>query len=106
MAKLTDICDMLHYNYVYLSRIFKKKFGSTLYNYYITKKMKRAKELIDEGEMPITDVAAALNYSSIYVFSRAFKKTFGISPNEYKHSVNKNKQKEKYLKNKAVGPSV
>ena len=34
-------------------------------------------------EESVTEVARRLGYSSIYVFSRAFKNRFGVSPSEY-----------------------
>jgi len=82
--KLTDIADNLNYNYVYISRIFKHKFGKSIYSYYSNKKLELAKQLIDEDKMSITEISEHLNYSSIYVFSRIFKKRFDISPSAYK----------------------
>ncbi len=89
--KLTDIANDLNYNYVYISRIFKQKFNESIYSYYSNKKLELAKKLIDEGKMSITEISDYLNYSSIYVFSRIFKKRFGISPNTYKQQNDKNK---------------
>ncbi len=85
--KLTDITDDLHYNYVYLSRIFKKKFGKSIYAYYSMKKLDLAKQLIEDGKMSITAISEHLNYSSLYVFSRIYKKHFGISPNTYRQQL-------------------
>ena len=83
---LTEIADNLNYNYVYISRIFKQKFGESMYSYFSNKKLELAKKLIDEGNMSITEISEHLNYSSIYVFSRIFKKRYGISPNVYKQN--------------------
>ncbi|MBQ7374332.1 MAG: helix-turn-helix transcriptional regulator [Clostridia bacterium] len=83
---LTEIADDLNYNYVYISRIFKQKFGESMYSYFSNKKLELAKKLIDEGNMTITEISEHLNYSSIYVFSRIFKKRYGISPNTYKQN--------------------
>ncbi|MBQ9482374.1 MAG: helix-turn-helix transcriptional regulator [Clostridia bacterium] len=94
MTKITDVCDVLHYNYIYLSRIFKNKFGSSLYTYYINKKLSRAKELLDEGNLSVTEISNALNYSSIYVFSRAFKRIYGVSPNAYRQQALEGKESE------------
>lgn len=90
--KLTDIADNLNYNYVYISRIFKHKFGQSIHTYYSNKKLEMAKQLIDAGELSITEISEKLNYSSIYVFSRIFKKHFGISPSAYKQQKDRAKQ--------------
>ena len=95
MTKLTDIADDLHYNYIYISRIFKRKFGSSIYNYYSNKKLHYAKQLLEEKNMSVTEVAAYLNYSSIYVFSRTFKKKYGISPQTFKQSLPKKDDSDK-----------
>lgn len=84
IENLTEIADELNYNYVYISRIFKQKFGESMYSYFSNKKLELAKKLIDEGNMSITEISDYLNYSSIYVFSRIFKKRYGISPHNYK----------------------
>lgn len=81
---LSDIANDLNYNYVYLSRIFKNKFGKSIYAYFSDKKLDLAKQLIESSSLSITEIAAHLNYSSIFVFSRIFKNKFGISPNAYK----------------------
>ena len=74
----------LNYNYIYLSRVFKKKFGKSIYSYFSDKKLDMAKQLIESSNMSITEIAANLNYSSIFVFSRVFKNKFGITPSAYR----------------------
>ncbi len=80
---LTEIADALHYNYVYISRIFKLKSGKSIYQYFSERKLLLAEQLLKEENMSITKIAEYLNYSSIYVFSRSFKKHFGVSPSIY-----------------------
>jgi len=88
ISNLNEIADALNHNYSYLSRIFKKKFGQTMYDYYSLQKLNYAKKLIEENEMTLTKISSYLNYTSVYVFSRAFKNAFGISPKAYKDSLN------------------
>ncbi len=87
---LTEIADALHYNYVYISRIFKTKSGKSIYQYFSERKLLMAEQLLKDGTMSVTKIAEHLNYSSIYVFSRSFKKYFGYSPSLYE----KKKEKE------------
>ena len=91
IGRLTDIADKLNYNYVYISRIFKRKFGKSIYTYYSDKKLELAKQMLEENKATITEISDYLNYSSIYVFSRIFKKRFGISPSTYKQQSAKKK---------------
>lgn len=82
--RLSDIAGELNYNYVYISRVFKKKFGKSIYTYFSDKKLDIAKQLIETSNMTITEIASYLNYSSIFVFSRVFKNKFGINPSTYR----------------------
>ena len=86
---LTEIAEALHYNYVYISRIFKMQSGKSIYQYFSERKLVLAEQLLKEGDMSVTKIAEHLNYSSIYVFSRSFKKYFGFSPSLYEKKMNK-----------------
>ncbi|MBQ7362956.1 MAG: helix-turn-helix transcriptional regulator [Clostridia bacterium] len=80
LSKLSDLAVVMNYNYSYLSALFKKTTGRTLSDYYMSTRLKTARLLIDEGKLKISEIAELLNYSSIYVFSRAYKKKYGTSP--------------------------
>ncbi|MBQ8529225.1 MAG: helix-turn-helix transcriptional regulator [Clostridia bacterium] len=47
-------------------------------------RMRRAAELLREGDTSICEVAAILGYSDQYSFSKAFKKHYGESPSAFK----------------------
>lgn len=79
---LSEISKETKYSYNYLSTLFKQTTGQTLNNYYQSKKMEIAKQLLLEGKLKITQISEMLNYSSLFSFSRAFKNQFGFSPKE------------------------
>lgn len=83
----SDIADYFNYNYSYLSKVFKQTTKITILDYLSGKKLERAKILIDERKLSLTKIAETLNYASIYSFSKSFKYHFGISPTEYKKSL-------------------
>jgi len=78
------LSGILGYNYTYLSRIFRKKTGDTISSYIQNKKMDIAKRMLENTDVSVTDIANELNYSSIHVFSRAFKEKFNITPTDYR----------------------
>ena len=45
--------------------------------------MRRALEMLDTGEITVSEVAEMLGFESVAYFSRFFKKHQGISPAEY-----------------------
>ena len=51
--------------------------------------MMQAKELLLKEKKTISEIAAELNYSSVFYFSNRFRKFYGISPGKYR---------EQYLK--------
>ncbi len=78
------IADSLGYSSAYLSHLFRDKTGITLQNYVNYKKIEKSLELIDGGRFSMTQIARMLNFESVQSFSRAFKRTFGISPSLYR----------------------
>ena len=81
---LSRLAEITGYSYNYMSNVFKKNTSYTLLSYYHTKRMNTAKFLLTENKRTASEVAELLGYSSIYTFSRAFKKQFGMSPSEYR----------------------
>ena len=82
LDKLSDLAYAMSYNYSYISALFKRTTGRTLSDYYRSAKLKTARLLIEEGKLKISEIAELLNYSSIYVFSRAYKKKYGVAPSD------------------------
>ena len=50
-------------------------------------KIERAKEIIRDGTMNMTEVSSFLSYGSPQYFSRQFKKVTGMTPSEYASSI-------------------
>lgn len=82
-SSLADFEGQFSYSKYYLEREFKKSYGLSLIAYRNNKKMELAARLLKKET--VTGVVEKLHFSSIYAFSRAFKKHFGISPTEYKN---------------------
>ncbi|MBQ3075419.1 MAG: helix-turn-helix transcriptional regulator, partial [Clostridia bacterium] len=64
-----------------LSRSFKKATGSTLWDYVLIKRLFLARSLIREGES-ISGACERSGFREYSSFYRAYKKRFGISPNQ------------------------
>ncbi len=84
---LQDVCDHFLLGKSQLCSIFKQYTGESLMSYYATLKLQEAKKLLREEHMSVGEIAEALGFSSIHIFSRAFKKATGFSPTAYKKSV-------------------
>lgn len=80
------IARKLYINSSYLRRIFKKELDTTVTGYIITIRMQKAKELISEGNMKLSEVSERVGYNYFAYFSTSFKKYYGITPSEFENS--------------------
>ena len=70
-----------------LQKIFSKKSGLGIIEYFSNMKVEAAKELIRTEQMNFTQISEKLGYTSIHYFSRQFKKVTGMTPSEYASSI-------------------
>ncbi len=71
----------------YLTALFHKHLQISPGEYIRRIKLQESKQMIREDAMNFTEIAAALQYSTVHHFSRQFKEKFGITPTEYAKSV-------------------
>ena len=71
----------------YLTALFHKHLQISPGEYIRRIKLQESKQMIREGSMNFTQIAQALQYSTVHHFSRQFKEKFGITPTEYAKSV-------------------
>lgn len=83
---LESLSEVFNYDYKYLTYIFTKTTKQTLSNYVRLKRLEKACALLKEGKHTSTEISETLHYSSLYAFSKAFKKQYGISPKNYAQS--------------------
>ena len=74
-------------NSPFYSKVFKENTGKSPMEYYQHLKIIESKKLIREEKYSISEISDMLGYSSIHIFSRAFKKAVGFSPTAYKKSI-------------------
>jgi AraC family transcriptional regulator len=74
----------LHYEYTHLSSLFSAAEGRTIESFFIEQRIEKAKELLDYGQMTLSEIANELDYSSIAYLSTQFKKITGVTPTYFK----------------------
>ena len=52
-------------------------------------RMKHAKQLIEQRELQITEIAYAVGYNALKTFTENYKQEYGITPSEYARSLNR-----------------
>lgn len=76
--------EKLDLEYNYLSNVFSETEKMTIEKYFIAQKIERVKELLEYGELTLSEIAYLLNYSSTAHLSAQFKKLTNLSPSQYK----------------------
>ncbi len=69
----------------HFNRVFRTVTGRTLKQYILGRKLSKAIEYLRTTSQPVIEIAYDLGFAYPEVFSRAFKKQFGISPNRFRH---------------------
>jgi AraC-like DNA-binding protein len=82
-VNLNGIGGMLGVSTSHLNAVFKSYTAMTPYQYFISIKIRKAKELLEAGSLPIKEVAFRLGFDDQYYFSRLFRKKTGIAPSRW-----------------------
>ena len=67
-------------------RVFKEQTGFSPMDYFIQLKMQHACMLLAFRQDSVSQIGTELGYEDQYYFSRAFRKTIGMSPKQYRQS--------------------
>jgi len=70
----------------YLIRAFRHVYQQTPHQYLVGQRIAKAKELLRNSDLSITEICAAVGYESLGSFSTLFRKIAGISPSAYRIS--------------------
>lgn len=63
---------------------YKRRFGTSLIADYHHQKVERAKILLNQNDLSVTQIAFRLGFENPYYFSNFFKKHTGVSPSNYR----------------------
>ncbi len=81
------IAERVNRSYGYLHNLFAENTYTSIGNYIIMQKIERAKQLIMEGELTLTEISYKLSYSSVAHLSYQFKKTTGLTPSAFQRII-------------------
>ena len=81
---LEEIANVVFLSPRHLSNVFKAATGLTIFDYITKLRMNAAKDLLEKQNIKIQDIAQLVGYNNVQSFIRFFKKTFGITPIQYK----------------------
>ena len=80
------LCRMVHVSHSYLCKIFHREEGMTVKSYLNTLRMNEALRLLKNSELSVKEISFRVGFSDEVIFMKAFKKFYGKTPSEYRHS--------------------
>lgn len=83
LASLASVAAMSVYHF---ARRFKETVGMSPHAYVLSRRIRRAQEMLDRGGGSLAHVATVCGFSSQAHFTTAFQRGIGVTPGEYRRS--------------------
>jgi AraC-like DNA-binding protein len=77
---LKELAQEIGLNECTLKRGFRQLFNTTVFGYLYQQRMEYARQLLQERELNVSQVAKKVGYASQSRFATAFRKKFGVNP--------------------------
>lgn len=78
------ISNELFFNASYLSRLFKKSIGLSIFEYLAQVRVEAAKKMLVGTDKKISDIAMEVGYNHFSHFANVFKNITGLTPKDYR----------------------
>lgn len=82
---MDDIAQRVALSKSQLNRVFKKEYGMTPYDYFLSRKIATACMLLRNTALPIREIAFKLQFADEHYFSSVFRGKKGVPPREYRY---------------------
>lgn len=86
IVSTAELAEVIFRSPDYSQKLFVREFGITPYAYQLERKMKIARSLLADTQLPVGDIAERLGYGDIHYFSNLFYKKCGERPLAYRKS--------------------
>ena len=84
---LSDIGKLTFFSPEYCDTVFRRDMGKSIIEYLIDLRIERARRLIIEDVLPLSEISTLVGFTDYNYFSRTFKKRTGYSPTAYRKAV-------------------
>ncbi|WMC93249.1 response regulator transcription factor [Kineothrix sp. MB12-C1] len=84
---LDCVADKFHMSKTYVSRILKRYTNQSFLQLLICLRMDAARKMIVEDKYKLYEIAERVGYNDFSYFIQAFKKKYGVTPNEYRKGI-------------------
>jgi AraC family transcriptional regulator, regulatory protein of adaptative response / methylated-DNA-[protein]-cysteine methyltransferase len=83
-GSVTELADCLGVGTRHLLWLFFRHTAATPTQVAATRRVQKAKRLLDETQMPMSEIAFAAGFRSVRRFNDAFRATYGRSPSSFR----------------------
>ena len=83
---LAEIASVVRLSPFHFARLFKAATGRSPYRYLLDQRLRRAKDHLRSGDLPVAEIAAQVGFNNHTHFSRAFRKREGLSPTAWRET--------------------
>ncbi|BDU49942.1 AraC family transcriptional regulator [Haliovirga abyssi] len=83
---IDDLCNYIYISKYHFQRLFKSIVGESVISYIKKRRVYEAALELKTSNKNILEIAIEFNFNSNEVFSRSFKKIYGITPKKYRDS--------------------
>lgn len=83
-VSLEDAAEVACISSFHFHRLFSNRFGMTPHEFKSQQRFDRAKKLLLEGNLSVSEIAFQLGYESPASFSTLFRRRFGMNPTEFR----------------------
>ncbi len=80
----TDVAAFLHINNSYFCRLFHASFGYCFQTYLCMYRIEKAKALLKNAELSVSEIAATVGFNSFSYFSKMFKVYTAVTPSQFR----------------------
>jgi len=84
---LQELADVAQLSRFHFARAFKQSFGTPPHRYHMSRRMERAKALLEVPARSVTEVGMMLGFAETSSFTTSFRRSVGLTPSDYRRNV-------------------
>lgn len=81
-----ELSNEFHISTSHLARIFRNSTGITLTKRLMQLRISKAKQLLLESSLPISEISLSVGYTNFSYFAKIFREELGVAPGDYRRS--------------------
>jgi AraC-like DNA-binding protein len=90
--EIAHIAARAHFSRYHFIRLFRRVFHETPHQYLTRKRIEKAKELLANSDLSVTEICFAVGFESLGSFSALFRRAVGWAPSVYRARVLEQRQ--------------